>query len=130
MTTFEQLCADAKCTPEERGVLARYLALRRYEATLQIERHCAERGDFGLGASSNAGRAGGDAHGKSSPAEAVINSPDQLRFLLKQEIDAHTGRLAGTHQKGPDFEAGFIQGLRHVKDNLLPLINPESLTAE
>lgn len=38
MTTFNQLCADAKCTQQEREILARYLALLRYEATLRLGR--------------------------------------------------------------------------------------------
>ena len=38
MTTFDQLCAEARCTQEERQILARYLALLRYEATLRLGR--------------------------------------------------------------------------------------------
>lgn len=47
--------------------------------------------------------------------------------VLTQEIEAHTGRLAGTSGKGPDFESGFIAALKHVRDNILPLLpnNPD-----
>lgn len=38
MTTFGELCAAAKCTQKEREILARYLALLRYEATLRLGR--------------------------------------------------------------------------------------------
>jgi len=38
---------------------------------------------FGPGAASNVGQAGGDAHGKSSPATAVVNSPDHTSINPK-----------------------------------------------
>lgn len=38
MITFDQLCHDARCTQAEREILARYLALLRYEATLRLGR--------------------------------------------------------------------------------------------
>lgn len=43
--------------------------------------------------------------------------------VLTQEIEAHSGRLAGTSGKGPDFEAGFVAALKHVRDNIVPLLH-------
>ena len=44
---------------------------------------------FGPGARSNAGQAGGAAYGKSSPARAVVNAPDQFPSTQKHEPDPY-----------------------------------------
>lgn len=41
--------------------------------------------------------------------------------LLTQEEYKHAGELKGSSGKGASYEEGFIAGLKHCRENLLPL---------